>query len=146
MTDTEMGEALHRLLHTYKRAMRHAYREAGITLPIAHIRTLKIIRSQQHRADDACTAQLLAARLERDKAQIARVVKDLLGDGLIEKHDNPEDRRSQILRLTDQGTDTLDQIKAAETRAGKRMAKGLSEGELNTFVHLAGVMTDNLTP
>lgn len=146
MIDTETGEALHRLLHTYKRAMRQAYREAGISLPISHIRALKIIRSQQHSAAEPCTAQMIAARLERDKAQIARVVKELLGDGLIARYHHPDDRRSQILQLTDPGAETLGKVKTAETLAGKRMARGLSEDELETFIRLAGVMTNNLSP
>ncbi|ANG62775.1 transcriptional regulator [Marinobacterium aestuarii] len=146
MTDSAMGEALHQLLHAYKRALQQSFLEHGITFGIAHIRSLKVIRAAQASPESDCTAQQIAARLQRDKAQIARLVKDLLAAELIEKQDNAQDRRSQILRLTPAGEAMYARIQAAERHTSQRMAKGLNEDEVHTFVRLAKGMTRNLKP
>ncbi|GGO80294.1 MarR family transcriptional regulator [Marinobacterium nitratireducens] len=144
--DIPIGEALHRLLHAYRRAMRQSYRAAGIELAVSHIRSLKVIRHHQQRLLQPCTAQAIAADIERDKAQIARVVRDLLEKALIEKRPNPEDGRSQILQLTSAGEAMLERIGNAEHQASLRMAQGLSPDELTAFIRLASAMTDNLSP
>ncbi|MBV1788717.1 MarR family transcriptional regulator [Marinobacterium sp. D7] len=144
MIETPIGEALHRLLHAYKRAMREAYRDIGIELAIAHIRTLKLIHQFQASTGAPCTAQAIAIRLERDKAQIARLVKDLLSAELIEKQSNPDDGRSQLLTVTHHGEAMLERIRMAERQASQRMAAGLSNEELTTFIRLGNTMTANL--
>jgi DNA-binding MarR family transcriptional regulator len=146
MINPHIGEALHQLLHAYRRSMRQSYQEVGIDLAVAHIRSLKVIHHHQQSAQEPCTARLIAVSIERDKAQIARLVKDLLAAELIEKQDNPEDRRSQFLRLTQTGEAMLARIREAEQRASLRMAQGLSEDEMDSFVRLATAMTDNLKP
>lgn len=146
MNQIPIGEALHRLLHAYRRAMRQSYQDAGIALAVSHIRSLKVIHHHQQLPEEPCTAQVIATSLERDKAQIARVVRDLLEDNLIEKHHHPSDRRSQILQLTEKGEATLIHIGEAERQASLRMARGLNEDEMEMFVRLAGAMTDNLKP
>ncbi|MBS99822.1 MAG: MarR family transcriptional regulator [Oceanospirillaceae bacterium] len=144
MIDIPIGEALHRLLHAYKRAMRQAYRDLGIELAVAQIRTLKVIRQYQYLMAGPCTAQAIASQIGRDKAQIARMVKELLSAELIEKRSNPEDGRSQLLLLTPLGEAILEQIRAAERQASLRMAEGLAKEELATFVRLGDTMTANL--
>lgn len=146
MKEIPIGEALHRLLHAYRRAMRQSYRDAGIDLAISHIRSLKAIRHHQRSPQGPSTAQIIATRLERDKGQVARIVKDLLTAALIEKHHNPDDRRSQFLELTEKGETTFQRIKEAERQASMRMARGLGTDEMETFIRLADAMTDNLKP
>jgi deoxyribodipyrimidine photolyase len=78
MINPHIGEAHHQLLHAYRRSMRQSYQEAGIDLAVAHIRALKVIHHHQQSAQEPCTARLIAVSIERDKAQITRLVKDLL--------------------------------------------------------------------
>jgi DNA-binding MarR family transcriptional regulator len=80
---------LHRLTHTYKSRLRETIKEKQIPLSIKHIRALKGISR-----NPACTAHSIAQRMQRDKAQITRVLNELLKDGLIAKIDNPKDSRS----------------------------------------------------
>lgn len=141
MPEATTGEMLHRLLHAYKRALRQAYNEAEVPLTVSHMRTLKGV---QNISD--CTAQAIATRTHRDKAQITRLLKDLIADGLVEKHPHPEDRRSQILHVTEAGTAIINRIRDAEAIAAARMAAGLGTSEMAEFNRLAGIMTDNLRP
>nr|WP_297462218.1 MarR family transcriptional regulator [uncultured Halomonas sp.] len=140
MSDASLSESLHQLLHAYKRALRQAYREADMALTMSHMRTLKGVQ----RIPD-CTAQAIASRTHRDKAQITRLIKDLLDAGLIAKQPHPDDRRSQILRLTVDGEHLVTQLRAVESTAATRMVKGLAPDEIEHFVKLARLMAANLT-
>lgn len=139
MSLTSLGEPLHRLTHAYRSFMRSAITEAGIGLPITHLRALKGVRKWER-----CTAQFIAQRMHRDKAQITRVLKELLEEGLITKVNNPEDRRSQWLRLTADGEAMIERIKAVEEVAMHRMTRHIKPDDVETFIRLANLMADNL--
>lgn len=139
MPTHSLSEALHRLTHAYKRQLRAAIREQQIQLPVTHIRALKgVCRNPE------CTAQSIATRMQRDKAQITRVLNELLQAGLIEKIDNPNDRRSQLLRPTREGEKTMDQIKLAEQQTADRLTRQLGPDDLESFIRIANTMSDSV--
>lgn len=139
MNTRYLADPLQQLTHAYKSYMRRAIQEAGIGVPITHVRVLKGIASRNE-----CTAQALSARMRRDKAQITRVLNDLLAAGLIDKRDNPGDRRSQLLELTADGQVLMAQIQVFEAAAAERMTAGLSPAQIDSFIHLANHMAEQL--
>ncbi|ENO15245.1 MarR family transcriptional regulator [Marinobacter nanhaiticus D15-8W] len=133
------SEPLQRLTHAYRSRLRQTILEHRIPLPSTHIRVLKgVCRNPQ------CTAQSIAERMFRDKAQITRVIKDLLDRNLIIRIPNPDDRRSQLLRPTDQGQALMERIDAIEGQVTAEMTHNIGKDELETFVRLAHRMVDNL--
>jgi len=138
-TTPVIGETLHRLLHAYKRAMREEYDAADIDLTVSHIRVLKGIAGLREG-----TAQNIADRMRQDKGRIARLIKDLADEGLIERRPHPTDSRSQQLALTPTGRDMRQRIATIEARAGARMAEGLPEADIHRFIELAEAMIANL--
>lgn len=141
MRHVHPGDALHRLLHAYKRALREAYRSGSIDLPIAHVRTLKGI-CHGH----GCTVQAIAERMHRDKSQITRIVHELRTEGLVQGHADPSDGRARILTPTEQGRRLMQRIQDVERDAGARMMRGLSDSAIVEFVALAETMAANLDP
>lgn len=139
MSSTHPGDALHRLLHAYKHAMRDASRDAGIDLPVSHMRMLKVVCHHPQ-----CTAHDIATHWRRDKAQIARVVKELDHAGLIGIRPDPDDGRRRILTPTAAGKRMFQRIADAEREAGARMVRGLSREAVDQFVELAEAMANNL--
>ncbi|WP_110655710.1 MarR family winged helix-turn-helix transcriptional regulator [Salinicola halimionae] len=139
MTDTAVGESLHQLMHAYKRALRRAYAETELNLTVSHIRTLKAIRSLT-----PCTAQHIAQRTQRDKAQITRLLRDLFDADIIAKSPHPEDRRSQILSLTNHGRSVLAQVDGCERDAHARLSNGMAQTDLDAFLRLSRLMIANL--
>ncbi len=136
MTQPPLSDALHRLMHAYQQQLRSGIRERGVSLPITHIRVLKGICRQPE-----CTAQTIAQRLSRDKAQITRVLNGLMAEGLIDRIDNPKDRRSQLLVPTRAGKQMLKKIDASESEAVAHLTRNLSADELNVFCRLSEIMT-----
>jgi MarR family transcriptional regulator for hemolysin len=51
---------------------------------------------------------VLAETLSLEPSSLVRVVDHLIESGLLERHDDPNDRRAKILRLTDEGRKTAD--------------------------------------
>ncbi|KGI77091.1 MarR family winged helix-turn-helix transcriptional regulator [Oleiagrimonas soli] len=139
MTAPHPGDALHRLLHAYKRAMREAYRAAGIELPSSHLRAMKAICHLPQ-----CTAQAIAERMQRDKSQITRMVQELCAEKLVKRTPDPLDGRRQILTPTASGKRLRERIAEAEREAGARMVRGLPRTSIEAFVRLAETMAANL--
>ncbi|WP_110643081.1 MarR family transcriptional regulator [Salinicola sp. CPA57] len=139
MPGMTVGEPLHQLMHAYKRALRQAYAEAELDLTVSHIRTLKAIRSQM-----PCTAQHIAHRTQRDKAQITRLLRDLLDAGIIAKSPHPDDRRSLILSLTAHGQAVMKQVDTCERQAHARLSSGMTQADLEAFLRLSRLMISNL--
>lgn len=134
-----LADPLQQLTHAYKSHMRRAVQAAGIEWPITHVRALKGIALTPH-----CTAQSLALRMRRDKAQITRVLNDLLEAALILKRHNPEDGRSQLLELSADGHALMQRVTALESAAAERMTNGLGAEQVDTFIRIAQRITDNL--
>lgn len=139
MSTPAVGETLHRLLHAYKRAMREGYSAADLEWSVSHIRVLKGIARQ---AD--ASAQHIAERMRQDKGRIARLIKDLERDGLVERHPHPDDSRRRQLRLTANGRAITGKIATVEAQAGARMATGLTGTDIHHFIELAETMIANL--
>ena len=138
MPQTHLDDALHQLLHTYKNQLKKGIRDHGIDLPVTHIRVLKGVRRLDH-----CTAGLIAQRMDRDKAQITRVVHGLLAAGLIEKRDNPADQRSQLLTPTTTGQQILHSLELIEANAVAQLTHNLSDRDLAAFRRISTIMINN---
>lgn len=133
-----LNEALHRLLHAYKKQLRVNIRQHQIPLSITQIRVLKGIG----RIPD-CTAMAIAQRMGQDKSRVTRVLNDLAHEGLIERSANPNDRRSQLLKPTKAGVEMLGKLSTLEDEAATRLTGQISAHELETFLRIAAVMTES---
>jgi MarR family transcriptional regulator for hemolysin len=58
---------------------------------------------------------ILAETLSLEASSLVRVVDHLIGSGLVERHEDPQDRRAKILRLTDEGLKTAQLMDQALT-------------------------------
>ncbi|MDO6746156.1 MarR family winged helix-turn-helix transcriptional regulator [Gilvimarinus sp. 1_MG-2023] len=137
-TNIALNDTLHRLIHIYKKQLVQNIRAEGIALPITHIRTLKSIR-----AYPLSTGKSIASSLNRDKAQVARVLNDLIATGFIEKQPNPDDKRSQLLALTLTGNQLLDEIQRIEQRVGIQLTRGIDPLALEQFMQTSARIIKN---
>ena len=139
MDNVSLGESVHRLVHAYKHLLREGIRDQQIELPVTHIRVLKgICRAQQS------TARSIAQRMRRDKAQITRALNDLIDAGLIEKTDNPLDRRSQLLASTSKGKAVMTRLDKAEQWAVKQLTRNLNPDDIAHFLKVSNTMADSV--
>lgn len=77
--------------------------EFGLTIPewrvLAHLAQ-----------SDAVSVREIHARVDMDKSKVSRAAARLEAQGLIEKRENPEDRRLLDMRLTPRGRDLISRI------------------------------------
>ncbi|MCO1335286.1 MarR family transcriptional regulator [Microbulbifer sp. OS29] len=140
MKDSAINESLQQLIRAYKRRLRAGIQDHQIGLPVSHIRVLKGVYNLP-----LSTARLIAQQMILDKAQVTRILNELVHTGLIEKTDNPDDRRSQFLTLTANGISTLEKVSGQEAEVARQMARNLSNEELENFARIASIMVANMT-
>jgi len=140
MKNTMMPDIVFSLVHAYRLAMRSSLKASETGLNAMHVQCLPFILRKK-----SCTANDLVTFFVRDKAQIARLVKEMIAYNWIIKVANPEDKRSQLLSLTDDGKKLVAQIEATQNKVHRQMQANLTLEELNTFQRVSKIMTTNLT-
>lgn len=126
-------------MYNFKKAMLKNLAGAELNVAPMHIRSLHLIKSI-----DKCTAANIAETMERDKAQVTRLINDLIKQDLITKTPNPEDKRSQYLSLTDHGKEVLGEMKKVAEKVHKEMHQGIDSKDIENFYRTAAAMTNNL--
>lgn len=139
MSDNTSLESIFRLVHSLKRQMSEQIESLDSEIAPMNIRVMKIITKKS-----PCTAIDIAHFLNRDKAQVTRLVNALINQELVKKSPNPEDKRSQLLVLTSKGGEIMTKVSNIDREMLQRMTKGMNENELEQFSRIASKMAQNL--
>ncbi len=139
MSDNTSLESIFRLVHSLKRQMSEQIESLDSEIAPMNIRVMKIITKKS-----PCTAIDIAHFLNRDKAQVTRLVNALINQELVKKSPNPEDKRSQLLVLTSKGGEIMTKVSNIDREMLQRMTKGMNEDELEQFSRIASKMAQNL--
>ncbi|MGR5444967.1 MarR family winged helix-turn-helix transcriptional regulator [Vibrio jasicida] len=140
MSNPKSLDNLFHLVHVLKRQLHEQVEQLELPIAPMHVRVIKIISKQS-----PCTAMDVVNFLNRDKAQVTRLIKTLIEEGFIEKRPNPEDKRSQCLLTTEKGNKVLDKIKTVDDEIFQKMTLDVSEEELEAFQLVAGKLAENLS-
>ncbi|GAA6183464.1 MarR family transcriptional regulator [Aliiglaciecola sp. NS0011-25] len=135
----ELNEALFSLLHTVRNTIIEQVKQLDSDLSPMHLKSLKVIS----KIDD-CTGQKLATFMVRDKAQINRLIKELVNQELVIKSCNENDGRSQILSLSSRGKKFIDKFNKIEKQVFDTMLKDIEPDEVANFIELAKKFKSNL--
>lgn len=135
----KLNEALFNLVHTVRNNMAQQVKQLDLGLSPMHMKSLKLISKL-----DECTGQKMADFMGRDKAQINRLLKELVNQELITKKDNEKDKRSQLLALTAKGEAIMEKFKVAEQQIFNTMIDGIAPEQLDSFIDVAERLRKNL--
>ncbi len=80
----------------------------------------------------------VSRRLMVSNGNVTGIVERLEREGLVWRRINPDDRRSQLVRLTDSGRTTFEEMAEAHERWVASMLSGLSEEEVEQLKYLLG--------
>ncbi|NQZ30100.1 MAG: MarR family transcriptional regulator [Oceanospirillaceae bacterium] len=139
MDNTNPVSAAFRLAHALKRSVLHRIDCESMPLSPMHVRVLKTIEYHV-----SCTANDIAIELDRDKAQVTRLVNTLVELGIVGREKNPRDKRSQILVISDKGKQLLIRIEAIDHGILQQLGDQVSAEELIVFAKIATKMADSL--
>lgn len=135
----QLHEALFSLVHKVRNSMQHELKLLDLGLSPMHLKSLKVI---SHITD--CTGQKLADFMGRDKAQINRLIKELVSQQLITKIDNEKDKRSQFLVLSVKGIDIMEQFQHVEKQVFNKMLNDIPPEQITDFIELTQKFKNNL--
>ncbi|MFY0641233.1 MAG: MarR family transcriptional regulator [Bermanella sp.] len=139
MSEMNSVESVFRLMHALKRHLDHDLEAKQLGVVPMQMRVLKIINSRQN-----CTANDVVQFLKRDKAQVTRLISGLITQGLIRKEPNPDDKRSQLLVLTEHGVKVHKLLAQELASLHDIVVEGLDVKEIEQFQTLSLKMTKNL--
>jgi len=86
----------------------------------------------------------LAKRLGMQKAAAGSLIDGLEGKGLVERRRSREDRRLQLVSITDAGRDLVDQVDHMAEDLGKAYRRGISRDERRQLVSILQRLRENL--
>ena len=137
--NSSLANTLFALMQNYRVTIREAINAGELGLNAMHVRCLHIIA-----ATPQCTANDIVNQTQRDKAQIARLVKELLALNLIDKNASEHDKRCFILSFTAQGCALYDKLLNAEQHVNAQMCENLNPQQINDFLDTAQQMIKNM--
>ncbi|WOT05400.1 MarR family winged helix-turn-helix transcriptional regulator [Shewanella youngdeokensis] len=139
MPHDPISDAIFDVTHAYRAAMRSSIQAKDLGLNFMHVKCLSFINNRQ-----SCTANDIVNFFNRDKAQIARLIKEMIENQWLTKMANPEDKRSQLLSLTEEGAELASLIAKTQMDVRKKMQTSLSEAELKEFTRIMSIINSNL--
>ncbi|TMN72764.1 MarR family transcriptional regulator [Pseudoalteromonas sp. S1727] len=139
MPQQNLASTLFTLTQSYRLIVRDAINATELGLNALHVKCLHIIADTPH-----CTANDIVNKTQRDKAQIARLIKELLSLALIAKCADENDKRCFILSLTNSGKTLYKTLKQAESTVDTLLCKGLDQAQIDNFLMVANTMINNV--
>lgn len=86
----------------------------------------------------------LAASLSLDSSSVVRLLDNLQAAGLIERREEPGDRRAKTVHLTAQGRATVEQVEVVSQEIRRAVLAGLTDDEIaaatETLEHICGTL------
>lgn len=134
-----IANTLMTLMQSYRVTIREAINANDLGLNAMHVRCLHIIA-----VTNLCTANDIVNASQRDKAQIARLIKELITLKLIEKCASENDKRSFILSFTSEGNALFNKLLNAEQKINEQMCKNLTPLQIQEFQKIATQMSANI--
>ncbi|MEC6906747.1 MarR family transcriptional regulator [Photobacterium piscicola] len=139
MANNKTLDNLFQLVHALKRQLHEQIEQLDLGVTPMHVRVIKVINKMT-----PCTAIDIATILERDKAQITRLVNTLIEKEFITKIANPTDKRSSYLCVTERGMEIVEKLAVIDSAMQETITKNISLDEVTVFQQLADKMTNNL--
>lgn len=124
MTDAEILNLMSQINRACQAALQQSETMKSLDLAVFPARILSVISRSPGRSQ-----QELAQLLERDKAQVARTLRELETKGLVTRSVHQADWRSLCPALTEEGSFIADQLNQERVSLAGRMMSGISEEE-----------------
>lgn len=144
LKDKDIGYILHKVSMLARNNFSNKLNAIGIT--IGQFNVLKDIYYYQKNTVDALglSPACIAGRLECDRPTISGVVDRLESQGWVERFDNPDDKRSVLIKVTDKAIDKLEELEKMHSENRNTIINGFTEEEIITFRNYLLRVVDNL--
>ncbi len=143
-TSRDLLNEFGRLMHTFKKrgysAVSKRSREFWAQQPKHGQMRLIYLLTQK---EELTNSQIVEA-LDIRPSSVSVMIKKLEEDGLVERHDSPDDKRISLISLTDKGRDLIKSSHDFKTEFSDALFDGLTDDEKDEFGRLLNKLTDSL--
>ena len=137
MTNELLGTTVGKLRNKLHRLMKQRYAaEAEVKLTVEEFILLNMIETQTDQI-----LQNIAIATGKNKSVVMRMIDSLEEKGLAKRTVNPEDRRENLLSITDKGAEVVTQYQAIEKRLSNDLLEGIPADEVATFFRVVDLIT-----
>lgn len=137
MTNELLGTTVGKLRNKLHRLMKQRYAaEAEVKLTVEEFILLNMIEAQTDQI-----LQNIAIATGKNKSVVMRMIDSLEEKGLAKRTVNPEDRRENLLSITDKGAEVVTQYQAIEERLSNDLLEGIPADEVATFFRVVDLIT-----
>lgn len=137
----DVFEAIHTIMHLFRSEQYRVLRDGPYEL--THMEGKLLGFFSRH---PGATLRDLVGHMRQDKGQLARLIKSLREQGLVEGKEDAEDRRSVRLQLTPEGRTIHQTLRHQVEVLSEQAVKGLSAAEHKQLVALLQRIRTNLEP
>ena len=134
-----IANTLFTLMQRYRVTIRDAINANELGLNAMHVQCLHIIANNID-----CTANDIVMKMQRDKAQIARLVKELINLSLLVKKSSETDKRRFVLSFTVEGKTLYTKLLKAEEAINDKMCQDLTTQQITDFLAIAQQINNNM--
>ena len=129
MTNELLGTTVGKLRNKLHRLMKQRYAsEAEVKLTVEEFILLNMIEAQTDQI-----LQNIAIATGKNKSVVMRMIDSLEEKGLAKRTVNPEDRRENLLSITEKGAEVVTQYQTIEKRLSNELLEGIPADEVATF-------------
>lgn len=124
-----LGTTIGKLRNKLHRLMKQRYAaEANIKLTVEEFILLTMIRAKTDQI-----LQNIAIATGKNKSVVMRMIDSLEKKGLVKRTVNPEDRRENLLSITDMGEQVVAKYHKIEKKLSYELLKGIPEEKVEAF-------------
>lgn len=124
-----LGTTIGKLRNKLHRLMKQRYAaEANIKLTVEEFILLTMIRAKTDQI-----LQNIAIATGKNKSVVMRMIDSLEKKGLVKRTVNPEDRRENLLSITDMGEQVVAEYHKIEKKLSYELLKGIPDEKVEVF-------------
>jgi len=101
-----------------------------------------LVLIQQH--GECLSQKALSGILRIDKSYMVTIIDYLSDKGYVKREKNPQDRREQLIKLTDKARIDLDHIKSVFDEVNRKSLQNIKDEDIATFNRVLKMMEANL--
>lgn len=135
-----MGRAVGHLNHQFLRKLDEELQNENIPLTAEQFRLMTVLWD-----GDGMSQQSLALRIGRNRASTGKMIDVLEKKGVIERIDDPDDRRLKLIFLTDAGRVLDEKARVCAKAIIEKASTGIPENELKLVLTHLFSMIKNLS-
>lgn len=129
MSNELLGTTVGKLRNKLHRLMKQRYAaEADVQLTVEEFILLNMIQAKTDQI-----LQNIAIATGKNKSVVMRMIDSLEKKGLAKRTVNPDDRRENLLSITDEGVRVVEQYQRIERRLSEELLKDIPVGKVAVF-------------